>query len=252
MPARRAVSSTVSWRCSRARASADSSPVGSSGSTSSMPVVILLLVAATFRFIGEIDVAWRAEVVAGHVRGREVSQAGIRHVLPDAPREQQRMEAHSAVGGCNSLVGAGTPRPDDPVDRAWIDSRAVSQDDDGRLHLVTERPEAAAERGARPAFPIRAVHDAGAALHLVRAEHNDDLVDLGALSDTLQDRLEQHRLLRRAVARRCARRQDNRRDQTSVMRSTTTLRVGFSVTRFPSWPMRSTTFRPFVTTPRMA
>jgi hypothetical protein len=49
-----------------------------------MPVVILLLVAATFRFIGEIDVAWRGEVVARHEPGREVSQAGIRHVLPGA------------------------------------------------------------------------------------------------------------------------------------------------------------------------
>jgi hypothetical protein len=50
-----------------------------------MPVVILLLGAATFRFIGEIDVAWRAEIVAGHERGRKLSQPGIRYVLPGAP-----------------------------------------------------------------------------------------------------------------------------------------------------------------------
>src|SRR2546423_1638201 len=83
--------STVSCRCRRARASADSSPVGSSGSTSSMPVVILLLGAATFRIlIGKINVAWRVEVVAGHQGGGQRPQAGVRDLLPGAPGQQER------------------------------------------------------------------------------------------------------------------------------------------------------------------
>src|SRR6185312_15948712 len=99
MPARLAVSSTVSWRCSRARASADSSPFGSSGSTSSMPVVILLLGTATFTYlIGKIDVAWRVQIVAGHQRRGKGAKTCVGDVVPRAARQQERMEAHAAVG----------------------------------------------------------------------------------------------------------------------------------------------------------
>src|SRR4029450_3929587 len=99
MPARRAVSSTVSWRCSRARASGDCSPTGSSGSTSSMLVGILLLAVATFRYlIGKIDVSWSVQVVTGDELGRQGADTGIRPRVPGVPGQEQGVEAPPAVG----------------------------------------------------------------------------------------------------------------------------------------------------------
>src|SRR5580765_5328253 len=151
-PDRFAVSSTVSWRCSRARASADSSPFGSSGSTSSMPVVILLLGTATFTYlIGKIDVAWRVQIVTGHQCRGKGAETRVWDVVPRAARQQERMEPYATVGRGHPLTGPFTPGLDNPVDRPRVDPRPVPEHDDGGLHLVSERREPAAQRGPRPA-----------------------------------------------------------------------------------------------------
>src|SRR6266513_2621443 len=137
-PDRLAVSSTVSWRCSRARASADGSPIGSSGSTSSMPVVILLLAMATFHSIGEIDVAWRGQVIARHEGSRQCAQAGVGHLVPRVTSEQQGMQADTAVCGGDAIPGAVLPGRHDAVDRMRIDARPVAEHGDGRLDLGAE------------------------------------------------------------------------------------------------------------------
>src|SRR3954451_7117145 len=252
-PDRFAVSSTVSLRCRRARASADSSPIGSSGSTSSMPVVILLLDTATFyNLIGKIDVAWRVQIVTGDECGRERAKAGVRNLPPGTARDQQRMEADAAIGRADPVAGAVAPGRDDAVDRARVDSRPVPEDDDGSLDVAVEGLEAAAQRRSRSALPVRTADRPRARLHLVRAEDHDHLADLGALVHAADDRLEQHRLLRRSVACRRSGSQDDGGDHTRVIRNAATRRVGRSVARLPSRPIFSTTFSPFVTTPRIA
>src|SRR6266849_2374953 len=113
MPARRAVSSMVSCRCRRARASGDSSPVGSSGWTSSMLDLILVsgavILPSPDQIIGKIDVSWRLEVVAGHKFGREPTQPLVGHVAPGAACEQHRMKADASVGSGHALFAALTP-----------------------------------------------------------------------------------------------------------------------------------------------
>src|SRR5262249_18272815 len=82
------------------------------------------------------------------------------------------------------------------------------------------------------------------------AEDGHHLVD--RRTNALDDRLEQHRLLRRAEAGRRPGREDDGSDHTTVILSTTTRFVGRWVTRLPSRPIRFTTSSPFVTTPRLA
>src|SRR6266511_2198607 len=163
MPARRAVSSTVSCRWRRARASGDSSPVGSRGWTSSMLDLILVSGAAILllpgQVIGKIDVSWRFEIVAGHELSGQPAQPLVRHGAPDLAGEQQRMKADAAVGRRQPLRAALAPCRYYPVDRTRIERRPVAQDDDRRLDLVAERRETASERRARPALPVWAAHD---------------------------------------------------------------------------------------------
>jgi hypothetical protein len=106
------------------------------------------------------------------------------------------MEPHAAVRRRDTLPRAAPPRSHDAVDRARVDPRPVAEDDDRGLRLGAERRESAPKRRPWPSLPLRAVHDAGARLDVVRPEDDDDLVDGGALPHPLNDRLEQHVLLR--------------------------------------------------------
>src|ERR671922_1841799 len=112
-----------------------------------MPIVILLLVAATFtqgaacgaalrlrglrprgrptpvlgyrsmrsrdssRFvlIGKVDVSWRAEVVAANELGRQGPQAGVGDVVPGCSPDQEWMQSDAAVGGREAVTGAVPP-----------------------------------------------------------------------------------------------------------------------------------------------
>ena len=67
------------------------------------------------------------------------------------------------------------------IDRPWIEVRAVRQDDDGPGHVLAERREPAAQRGAGPRVPVVTVDERHARrnLKLVRALDDDDLVHRG-------------------------------------------------------------------------
>ena len=162
------------------------------------------------------------------------------------------MQANARVGRADALAGSLPPGGYDPVDRPGIDSRAVAEDDDCRLDLVTERRQAATERGAGAELPVGAADDPFGRLHVVRAEHYNHVGDLPALPHSPDDRLDQHGLLRRAVASGRSGGQHDGCDHSSFMCKTTMRRVGRSVARLPSRPILSTTFNPFVALPRIA
>src|SRR3954469_24351963 len=105
----------VSRRRSRARASADSSPIGSSGSTSSMPVVIRFRAVATFHLIGKIHVASSLEIVARDEGGGQRAHAGVRNLGPDTAREEERVQSSPLVSRADALAGSVSPRGYDPV-----------------------------------------------------------------------------------------------------------------------------------------
>jgi hypothetical protein len=150
-----------------------------------MPVVILLLTVATFRYlIGKIDVAWRPEVVARHEQGGQSPQPRVRNGIPGVARQEQRMEPNASVRRGDTVFAAAAPGRHDAVDRPRIESGPVAQYDDGRLHFVTQRSEPASQRGAGPTFPLRAVDDARVRGDLVRAEDDHEVGDLGALAYT--------------------------------------------------------------------
>ena len=158
--------------------------------------------------IGRIDVSWRGKVVALDGLGGEIAEAGVRNVDPGRACEQQRVETDASVGRGQERGVSSAPRGDDPIDRPWIEIRAVAEDDDRRVHLRAESSEPAAKRGARTALPVRTLDRACIRLDLVRTEDDDDVVH-GAGVDALQHGLEQQPLLRRAEAGGSARREDN-------------------------------------------
>ena len=92
-------------------------------------------------------------------------------------------------------------------------------------------------------------------LELVRALHDDDLVD-GALGEATEDPGQEEVLLGGAEARRRTGREDDRRDpghvDDAVTDSTTIGCSGCSVAGSPMVPISSTTSRPFVTLPTIA
>src|SRR5207247_10977565 len=102
---------------------------------------------ATFTYlIGKIDVAWRVEIVTSDGHGRQRAHSGVGDLAPGAARQQQRMQAHTAVGRADPLACALAPCADDTVDRPRVDPGPVAQHDDRSLDLVAQRGQAAAPR----------------------------------------------------------------------------------------------------------
>lgn len=106
------------------------------------------------------------------------------------------METDTAVAGRDTVGSFLPPDGHDAIDRPRIERGAVAEDDDCRTDVVTERGKTAPKRSTRPALPVRTVHDAFTRHDVVRAEHDDDIVDCSARAYTLQDGLEEHLLLR--------------------------------------------------------
>jgi len=94
------------------------------------------------QIIGKIDVSWRVEVVAGHELGRQSPQTRVGHLAPGAPREQQGVQAYTAVGGRYALGSLLPPGSDHSVDRTRVELGAVAEDD-----TRPPRPHRRAQRG---------------------------------------------------------------------------------------------------------
>jgi len=164
------------------------------------------------------------------------------------------MEANASVGGGDHVRIARAPGRDDALDRLRREVRPVGEHDHSRLRLGGERAKAAPQRRADPELPLLAAHRAGIGLHVVRAEHDNDVVD-GAAAEPGEDFGEEDPLLGGAEPRRGAGGQDDREDQSmtsSVIVLTTTGWVGSSVFGSPSTEMRATTSIPSVTRPMTA
>jgi hypothetical protein len=110
-------------------------------------------------------------------------------------------------------TGAGlAPGGHDAVDRLRSEVGAVGEHDDGGFDVGTEGLETAAERGARPSLPVRAVDGVGTGLDRVCAENDDNLIDGARAVHAREHRFEQNPLLRGAESRRGAGSQNDRRD----------------------------------------
>ena len=156
----------------------------------------------SWEVIGKIDVSWRAEIVAGHQDGLERAGAFVRNLSPRGASEHDRVAADAAVGRRQHLAAPVPPGLDDAVERLGRQVGAVGQDDRRGAHLGAERGEPAAERGAGALFPLGAADRACVGLHLVGAEHDDDLVDRARGADAPEHLAEEEPLLRRAEPRR--------------------------------------------------
>ena len=104
----------------------------------------------------------------------------------------------------NAVVGRGDDQAfatvrDHPVDRLRREIGPVAEHHHGGLGLRWKRAEAAAQRRAGPAFPLRASDAACAGLDVVCAEDDQDVVDR-APPDRVQDGLEEDALLGRPKA----------------------------------------------------
>ena len=122
------------------------------------------------------------------------------------------MAAVAAVARGDDRRAALAPGCDDAVDRRRGELRPVGEHDHRRLDLRAERGEPAAERGARPALPVRA---GDGAFELVRTRDDHDLIDA---AESLEHGGEEQALLRRAEPRRGAGREDDGSDQDSLNR----------------------------------
>lgn len=134
------------------------------------------------------------------------------------------MEANTPVRGGDDVRAALAPGRDHALDRLRREVRPVGEHDHRRLRLGGERAEPAAQRRADPALPLLAAHRAGIGLHVVRPEHDHDVVD-GAAAEPGQDFGKEDPLLGGAEPRRGAGGQDDREDQSmtsSVILPTTT------------------------------
>jgi len=84
----------------------------------------------------------------------------------------------------SAVIGRGEKRfraLEQPVDRPWIEVRAVREHDHGPSRVLAERREPAAQRGAGPGVPVLTVHERYTRrnLKLVGAFDDDDLVHRG-------------------------------------------------------------------------
>jgi hypothetical protein len=150
--------------------------------------------------IGKIDVAWRAEVVAGHEQRRQGTGALFGHVVPHGPREQHGVEAHASVGGRHHVGVALAPDLDYAIDGLGGEVGPVGEDDDCSRGSRRERAQAAAKRCSGTALPLGAVDDSRACIEGVRARHDDDVLDRTGIQP-LENGVEEQALLRGAEAR---------------------------------------------------
>jgi hypothetical protein len=132
--------------------------------------------------IGKIDVAWRAQIVAGNEDGLNGAGPLVGYLVPHSSPEHDGMAAIPAVRGGDDVAGPLPPRLDHAVDRGGREIRAVGENDHGPLDLCTESPQPAAQRGAHPALPVRAVDDSGIHVERVRSGDDDEVVS-GARPD---------------------------------------------------------------------
>ena len=206
-PDRRAASPRLSRRRSRTVASAELA-VGSSissGRVNGSPQPL-------WNLVGAVDVSWSPEIVTWYEARRQASRALVGDSPPDRAREQRRVAALAAVARGDDGLAARAPLADHALDGLRREVRPIREDDDGGLRLGRQRGEAAAKRAARPLGPVGAADDARLGLDLVRAEHDDDVVD-GGLMHPAQYFRQEHALLGRAEARRRSGRKDDSRDQ---------------------------------------
>ena len=195
-PDRRAVSSMLSRLRSRTAASLEL-PVASSiwsGSVRAFPQPRRNLVRA-------VDVSWSPEIVTWYEARRQAPCALVGDSPPDRAREQHGMAALAAVARRDDGVAARAPLANHPLDSLWREVRPVREDDDSGLRFRRQRREAAAQRRAGPLRPFGTADDARVGLDVVRAEHDHDVVDGGAMHP-LEHLREEEPLLRRAEARR--------------------------------------------------
>jgi hypothetical protein len=95
--------------------------------------------------IGEIDVPRRTQVVAGDEPGGQITETGVRDLVPGGTIEDDRMEPDPAIG-CGHAGGAGfSPDGDDPVDAPWIELGPVAEHDHRSLDLLSQRRNGAAK-----------------------------------------------------------------------------------------------------------
>ena len=92
------------------------------------------------------------------------AQAGVGDVLPRLAGGEQRMPPLAAVRRRDDGAAVPTPVGDDPRDRRGRELGPVGQDHDGRLDVVREGGEPAAQRRARPALPVGAANAAESSL----------------------------------------------------------------------------------------
>src|SRR5919204_3817787 len=224
MPARLAASSTVSRRRSRTAASGEcwlgTDVRVRAGSVRAGSITSLFALRATepARKIGRVvDVAWGAEVVAGNQNGVEPARTLARNRRPRVTSEQNRVAAHPVVCGCDDRSGAFAPGLDDAVDGLRVQVRPVREDDDRGGCVIGQGGEPAAQGGAWPFGPFRAVDRPGRGNQGVGADDDDDLVHRPRRRQSRPDRLEQQPLLRRPETYRGAGRKHDSDDHEDMI-----------------------------------
>ncbi len=149
-----------------------------------------------------VDVAGRAEVVARDEDGVECPCALVRNPAPGGAVEYDGMTALAPVARREDGASALAPSSDNPVDSCRRELRAVGEYDHRRLGLGRQRIQPAAERRSGTLLPIGAADDLCVRLHVVRAEHDQQVVDGARPPHPVEYRPEQDPLLRRAEPRR--------------------------------------------------
>ena len=207
-----------------------------------------------------VDVARRTEVVARDESHRTVAQARRRGCRPSR-RDRGRADARAPPSYDAATI---------PPARASRRARArpprgarfgpVGEDDDGRLDVVVESGEPAAERRSRPALPVRARDDARRRTLAGSRARARPRRRRSRRRTSLDSRVEHVReeevLLRAAEPRRLARREDDRGDAPHQLDAAVTVFTttgcdgGPSPT--PSASIRSTVSIPSVTSPTIA
>ena len=107
------------------------------------------------------------------------------------------MQPYTTVRGSDDVVSRATPARDDPIDGLRLEIRAVREDDDGRFRICWKRLETAAERRPGSALPVGAADGRHVHRYIVRAEHDEHGVELGAARERREHLREELRLLRR-------------------------------------------------------
>src|SRR5581483_2460254 len=174
-------------------------------------------------------------------------------LTPDGAREQDGVVARPVVARRHDRRFVAVL--EDPFDGARIEVGPVGEDDERGLDVVSERAEAAAQRRAGSAGPVRTADDRDVEAELVErvCTLDDDHFLDRRLREAFENRREEDELLRRSEARRRAGREHDRcdHDVRTVACSISTTSVGCSFWS-PSLPILSTTSSPLVTLPMIA